>query len=218
MPGMNGTELFEKVKERHPDAIRIILTGYTEIDAITGAINKGNIYKFFLKPWNDETLKLEIQKALDQYDLIQINRALTEKIARQNEELLRVNDILEQKVEERTRELELRNQALELSRVILDQLPFPVLGIDNEGFIMMMNQKASVLSGHDGSMTIGENIASFFNVQMEQQALQTIETQSSIIDSFLAMDGVKWQIDVIPLTGRFLHKGAIIVMQIDNGE
>ena len=213
MPGMSGTELFEKVKEKHPDVIRIILTGYTEIDAITGAINKGNIYKFFLKPWNDETLKLEIQKALDQYDLIQLNRELVEKIAHQNEELLRVNDLLEQKVEERTRELALRNQALELSRVILDQLPDPVLGIDNEGFVIMMNRKAADLKGRLGALSIGENIASIFDHTIEQKALLSIATQTMVTEPDVILENISWRVDIIPLIGRFHHKGAIIVMR-----
>ena len=53
MPEMTGAQFLAQAKELFPDAIRIILTGYTEVDSITEAINKGHIYKFFLKPWND---------------------------------------------------------------------------------------------------------------------------------------------------------------------
>ena len=90
MAGMSGTEFLAKVKEKYPDVLRIILSGYTEVDAITESINKGNIYKFFLKPWNDHNLKLEIRQALDQYRLIQTNRQLDETVMLQNEELKRV--------------------------------------------------------------------------------------------------------------------------------
>ena len=87
MPEMSGTDFMVKVKEEYPDTVRIILTGYTDVDAITESINKGNIYKFFLKPWNDDNLKMEVRKALEQYNLVQANKKLQEKIMEQNKEL-----------------------------------------------------------------------------------------------------------------------------------
>ncbi|MEJ2041468.1 MAG: response regulator, partial [Desulfosarcinaceae bacterium] len=86
MPEMNGTEFLAQVKHAYPDVLRVILTGYTDVDSITESINKGHIYKFFLKPWNDHTLKLEIRQALDQFDLIQANKKLDEKIVEQNDQ------------------------------------------------------------------------------------------------------------------------------------
>jgi len=216
MPEMSGTELFEKVKERYPEIIRIILTGYTEIDAITGAINQGNIYKFFLKPWNDETLKLEIRKALDQYDLIKINKELTEKVKEQNEALMRVNDTLEQKVEERTRELELRNQALEVSRTILDQLPYPVVGIDNEGFIVLVNQRAEKIIRKNGSILIGEHLCTFFDSEIENKALNAISDQEHVKIDGVQLSGNHYRMDILPMTGRFIYQGAIIVLNTVN--
>ncbi len=50
MPGMSGTEFLAKVKENYQEVIRIVLSGYTEVDSITESINKGHIYKFMLKP------------------------------------------------------------------------------------------------------------------------------------------------------------------------
>ncbi|MBW2569021.1 MAG: response regulator [Deltaproteobacteria bacterium] len=117
MPQMSGTEFLAEVKEKYPDVIRIILTGYTEIDSITESINKGNIYKFFLKPWNDQNLKLEITKALEQYDLIQSNKRLHEKVLKQNEELKRINENLERLIQEKTEELEIQKMKGESSKV-----------------------------------------------------------------------------------------------------
>ncbi len=81
MPEMSGTEFLAKVKENYPDAIRIVLTGYTDVDSITESINKGHIYKFILKPWNDHNLKLEIKQGLEQYDLMQSNKRLNHSLA-----------------------------------------------------------------------------------------------------------------------------------------
>ena len=63
MPGMTGTELLSKVKEMYPEIVRIVLSGYTDLDAITNAINEGAIYKFLTKPWNDEELRTQIRDA-----------------------------------------------------------------------------------------------------------------------------------------------------------
>ena len=122
MPGMSGTEFLAKVKENYPEVIRIVLSGYTEVDSITESINKGHIYKFMLKPWNDQNLKLEIKQALEQYDLMQVNKTLHEKVMEKNEELKKINENLEMLVKERTRDFEIQNQALELSRAILEDL------------------------------------------------------------------------------------------------
>ena len=105
MPQMSGTEFLAVVRERYPNAIRIVLTGYTEVDAITESINRGHVYKFFLKPWNDQSLQLEIRQALEQYELIQANRELHEKVMEQNEELTTINENLEALVHERTQYL-----------------------------------------------------------------------------------------------------------------
>ena len=140
MPEMSGTELMAKVKELYPDMIRIILTGYTDVDTITESINKGHIYKFFLKPWNDQSLVLEIRQALEQYDLVQTNKALHQKVLEQNETFRQINDNLENLVTERTREVEIQNQALALSHAILEDLPVPIIGVSTELMIVLINK------------------------------------------------------------------------------
>lgn len=76
MPGITGSELLKEVKNRWPETIRIMLTGYADINAIMGAVNEGAVYKFITKPWNDEDLRLTISLALQQYSLMQENRKL----------------------------------------------------------------------------------------------------------------------------------------------
>ena len=63
MPGISGTEFLSKVKEMHPDTVRIVLSGYTDLSVVTDAINRGAIYKFLTKPWNDEDLRAQIREA-----------------------------------------------------------------------------------------------------------------------------------------------------------
>ena len=63
MPEMSGTEFFARVRQLYPDTIRIVLTGYTDLDSVTGAINRGAIYKFLTKPWDDDQLREQIRDA-----------------------------------------------------------------------------------------------------------------------------------------------------------
>ncbi len=63
MPDMSGTEFFARVRQLYPETIRIVLTGYTDVDSVTGAINRGAIYKFLTKPWDDDQLREEIREA-----------------------------------------------------------------------------------------------------------------------------------------------------------
>jgi diguanylate cyclase (GGDEF)-like protein/PAS domain S-box-containing protein len=63
MPDMSGTEFFSRVRQLYPDTIRIVLTGYTDLESVTGAINRGAIYKFLTKPWNDDVLREQIREA-----------------------------------------------------------------------------------------------------------------------------------------------------------
>jgi len=84
MPGMTGAELLKIVREKHPETIRIMLTGYADVNSIMGAVKDGAVYKFITKPWNDEDLRLTVSLALQQYMLMTENRKLKE-LARQQQ-------------------------------------------------------------------------------------------------------------------------------------
>ena len=79
MPGMTGVELFEHIREEYPDTIRIILTGYSDIQAVINAINKGKVYHYATKPWDGDELKNILDRALDAYTLRLLNRQLLEE-------------------------------------------------------------------------------------------------------------------------------------------
>ncbi|MEL7220480.1 MAG: histidine kinase [Bacteroidota bacterium] len=77
MPGMQGTELLEQSRLKHPDLVRILLTGYTDMQAVIDAINKSKIYHYVTKPWRAEELDIIIRQALEVYELRTTNRSLT---------------------------------------------------------------------------------------------------------------------------------------------
>ena len=213
MPGMNGTEFLARVKEEYPDIIRVILSGYTGVDAITESINKGHVYKFFVKPWNDDSLRLEIKQALDQYDLMQANKRLDRKVMEQNEELKRINENLEALVKERTMDLEIQNQALELSRAMLEDLPVPIIGVSAEGMIAVTNEKAQTLSYNGRAIEIGGEIIDYFSTDIQERVASALESErTQTLEGGLLPDGA-YDIDVTPLSGRFRGKGVIMTLR-----
>jgi response regulator RpfG family c-di-GMP phosphodiesterase len=212
MPEMSGVEFLSRVKDRHPDVIRIILSGYTDVDSITEAINKGHIFKFLLKPWNDENLKIEIRQALQQYDLIQDNRRLHERVLHQNEQLLKINETLEVIVAERTRELELKNQALELSHAILEDVPCPVLGVSSDGMVAFVNRQVQALRAFGLAIDVGDNAFEVFPPEVNEQLRTGFAGVETGRKSVCVQPGSCFDIDVQPLSGRFRGKGAVMIL------
>ncbi|MEM8526943.1 MAG: histidine kinase [Bacteroidota bacterium] len=76
MPEMTGSELLEKVRATHPEVIRMILTGYSDMKAIVNAINHGKIYHYLTKPWDFDEVKIIIDNALETQQLRQRNQQL----------------------------------------------------------------------------------------------------------------------------------------------
>ncbi len=87
MPGMKGLEFLEVVRQRLPETLRIVLTGYAETNLVIEAINKGEVYRFLTKPWNDDDLRLTIRLALRHRELEKKFRALVTMLGEQEEVL-----------------------------------------------------------------------------------------------------------------------------------
>jgi DNA-binding NtrC family response regulator len=87
LPAMSGIEFLAKVRQVHSDTVRMLITGYPDLESAVSAINKGQVYRYILKPWENDELKLLVKQALDYYDVLRDNRALV-KIARQQAEYL----------------------------------------------------------------------------------------------------------------------------------
>ena len=101
MPKMNGVTLLEKAMEIQPDTARILVTGYSDIQAVIDAINEGNVYYYIHKPWEPEDVRLIIRQAIDRYNLVQTNRSLVAEIEETNRRLSDENLLLIQDAEKR---------------------------------------------------------------------------------------------------------------------
>lgn len=112
MPGMGGAEFLQQCREVTPDALRILLTGYADINATIDAINKGGAFRYISKPWNDEELVQTIRDAIRQYALLMENRRLNGIVRQQNEELQEWNKNLKARVLEQTTAIRQKNDEL----------------------------------------------------------------------------------------------------------
>jgi len=99
MPEMNGVEFLFEIKQIQPESMRLILSGYTDLEALLGAINEAEIYRFITKPWEDYQLNSTIEQALHFRELCVENRRLADQVREQKNKLSEQEMIL-QKLEQ----------------------------------------------------------------------------------------------------------------------
>jgi len=95
MPRLSGLKLLKKIIKIKPDVMRIILTGYTEVEDLIEAINEGHVYRYITKPWEPGELRVVVRQALEKLRLERENRRLTEELRRLNERLQAENRVLQ---------------------------------------------------------------------------------------------------------------------------
>jgi len=177
MPGMDGATFLTRVREQWPRTLRILLTGYADMEATIAAINQGEIYRYVAKPWNDHDLKLLVGDALEMRRLAQENERLAELTAAQNEELKTLNTGLEQRVAERTKAL---TQALKQTDAAHQKLRETYLATVRV-FTEVIESRSSVLAGHgrrvaDVARSIGRLL------RLDDAALQELTLASLLHD------------------------------------
>lgn len=87
MPNMTGVEFLESILDTHPDPIRVLLTGYADMNAVIDAVNKGKIFHYLSKPWNEEELDMTIQRSYEVYQKRMKEKELNDKLSISNEQL-----------------------------------------------------------------------------------------------------------------------------------
>jgi DNA-binding NtrC family response regulator len=93
--GGTGVDFLRRVKESYPDTVRIVLTGYTDLDAVSEAVNEGALYRFVAKPWDDDSLRAHIAEAFRHYALMQETRRAHDDLRADVEALTRENRMLQ---------------------------------------------------------------------------------------------------------------------------
>lgn len=142
MPYMTGVEFLRKARETAPDSVRLVLSGFTDLQSITDAINEGAIYKFLTKPWDDLALLGAIDEAFSYKRVTQEYMGLQHALRLINEELLESNRETKERLNECEQRMLIGQAALHGAQEILAALPQPLLGLDRDGLVVFCNMAA----------------------------------------------------------------------------
>jgi len=142
MPRTTGTEFLRAVKGLYPDTVRMVLSGYTDLQSITDAINEGAIFRFLTKPWEDDQLRGVIREAFSQQEMsaeiVRLNRENEEAAGR----LGVLNRQLEQLVAEKATRIDRDETFLGVVLEVVHRVPMPLVAVDEEGMVVLANAAA----------------------------------------------------------------------------
>lgn len=190
MPEMNGAQFLEQVRQKWPDAVRILLTGYADVGSTIAAINKGEIYRYIAKPWDDNDIVLTVRHALERKNLELEKQRLEALTLKQNEELKDLNANLEAKVRERTEEVRQTMGLLEVAHKQLKESYLTSLKV----FSNLMELREGAMGGHS------RRVADHARRLAQRLGLSDNEVQD------VMFAGLLHDIGKIGLPDRLLHK------------
>ena len=206
MPGMTGVEFLRKAKDMDPDSVRLMLSGYSDLQSVTDAINEGAIYKFLSKPWDDALLRANIDEAFRRKLLADENRRLAHDLKEANEALARVNTQLQGLLADQQRRLRMEEAALGIAQEALAVAPLPLIGIDPSGMIALANGAASRLFP-ERSPLIGQGA----DEALPAALAPLLDGSARQVE--LAGDGLSFRVEAYPLGGEGAERGLLLSFQ-----
>ena len=211
MPGMLGADFLRKAKVLYPDTIRIMLSGYTELQSVTDAVNEGAIYKFLTKPWEDDLLRGHIAEAFRLKEIADDNARLNLEVRTANHELAATNRRMEELLQQKQQQISRDEISLNIARELLQHLPLPVIGMDDQGMIAFVNGAAERLFLRSGSL-LG-NAAScalpaLFPPDVDSAPAAGRNAHIHEAD----IDGTRYQVQVYPMGERSASRGSLITL------
>ncbi len=204
MPEMSGVEFLSQVKELYPDTVRMVLSGYTDLNTVTDAINQGAIYKFLTKPWEDGLLRANIKDAFQHFRLVRENRRL-------HAELKKLNQLLENRLDEQNRLSKIELHMLQLNQAVLDNQPVAVLGIGDDQMIAVANNRAHELL----NVQAGSLLTAFANQVLPQEiqdAYTRIDDDTEEVCTVIRLNKIDYQIICRRLTAPSGPQGLVITL------
>ena len=161
MPGMLGADFLRKARLLRPQTMRIMLSGYTELQAVTDAVNEGAIFKFLTKPWDDQQLRGHIAEAFRLKGIDDDNARLNEQLREANLALAGANAAMQALLQQQQHQISRDEVSLGIAREVLQFLPLPVLGLDEDGMIAFVNaaatelfERGAALLGNDAALAL----------------------------------------------------------------
>ncbi len=158
MPGMLGADFLRAAKDLYPHTIRIMLSGYTELQSVTDAVNEGAIYKFLTKPWEDALLRGHIADAFRLKEIDDDNERLHLALRTANHELATANRKMEELLQQKQRQITTDKVSLNVTQELLQYLPLPIIGLDDAGMVAFVNAAADTLFAAHGGI-LGDEAA-----------------------------------------------------------
>ena len=210
MPGMTGVEFFREAKVLYPETIRIVLSGYTELQSVTDAINEGAVYKFITKPWDDAQLCGHIAEAFQRKEMVDENERLNLEVRNANQELaianLRLEEVLKQKQQQIIRD----ETSLDIVREALQHIPLPVIGLDVDNMIVFVNMSAQILFKRT-ALTLGDDanllIPELFNVPVDALISSQVENSENIVN----VDDKQYQVSARKMGSASQSRGVLLM-------
>jgi CheY-like chemotaxis protein len=215
MPGMLGADFLRKAKLHYPNTIRIMLSGYTELQSVTDAVNESAIYKFLTKPWDDEQLRGHIAEAFRVKEIADDNLRLHVEVQTANLELAATNRRMEALLQDRQRQIHRDEISLNVARELLQHLPLPVIGMDDTGMIAFINSAAHHLFRHHGAL-LGEQACSVLPTLFARDADGGIGAgrgaHPTSTHHTVDMDGQCYAIVMYPMGASSASRGSLITL------
>ncbi|WP_332854134.1 EAL domain-containing protein [Duganella sp. S19_KUP01_CR8] len=213
MPGMLGADFLRKARELVPDTIRIMLSGYTELQSVTDAVNEGAIYKFLTKPWDDEQLRGHIADAFRVKEIADDNQRLHLEVRSANQELAAANRRMEQLLQEKQRQISRDEISLNVARELLQHLPLAVIGMDDSGMIAFINGAAAGLFRHSGALLGNEAchvLPALFPADGAEDQAGSGQPHHHLAD----IDGQRYAVMCYPMGEHSASRGSLITLSI----
>lgn len=119
MPEMTGVEFLQESLKRQPTAIRVLITGYSDIESVIEAVNKGAIHRYVKKPWRKDELIREINEATERQTLLFENQRMIKELKDANEKLAAQHQLLQKNLDDRSKQLLETNEKLQILNEVL---------------------------------------------------------------------------------------------------
>lgn len=196
MPGMTGVQFLERTLSEYPDTIRVVLTGFSDMEAIIEVINSGRIFRYITKPWEEDELRMTIENARQLYSLQQSNKKLLRELQAEVEEQSRVIELFKKYVPETVVERALSSTSTsifdgELKEVAVlfcdirgftplseELSPSEVVGFLNDYYAMMTD----VVHRHGGTVNqfVGDEVFACFGAPIPNTHIELSATLCAI--------------------------------------
>ncbi len=210
MPGLSGVEFLRRVKTLHPESVRMVLSERSDLQVMTEAINEGAIHKFITKPWDDAVLRANIEEAFSSREMADENRLLQHEVDTANNELAQLNEQLKQLLAAKELQVKRDEISLDIAQEVLQYLPWPIIGIDNENMIAFANAAADSLCAEHAPL-----ITSFAEESLPSKLVEAL-AQFPVVPDKVTINDISFRLRCTRMGGHSRSKGILMMLLPEN--